>query len=254
MIGEVENSGGQRPFITLSEALTWLAFGEAIESKRLAIKLWADWEAAAMAPPMQSESENEWKTRKAGAKESAALEGKKVDRALIEAAENLLDRASEHKVEMRGQEFRHCLDGRPDIRTERIPAARFHDYRCFDTRDDSLLRGRGLAWMRVPGGVELASPRDETNFRHVIVNRDDLEREFPLSARTTMSTGKAETDCESWLLARFAEDSEHRKSKSDFEKHALREFSNLSGRGFSRVWSKVAPTHGRSTPGAKSKR
>jgi hypothetical protein len=167
-----------KPFLTLSEALTWLALRRVIDREELETRLWSAWTAAAMAPRLPEESQKEWEARIARAKALAAAEGRKLDCALAEAAERLFNMASENKIAMYGQEFQNCLDVRPDVRTDQIPACRFHDYRCFDPLNDTLYRGNGLAWVRVSGGTQLCSQPDERQFRYVVANRCDFEREF----------------------------------------------------------------------------
>ena len=75
----------------------------------------------------------------------------------------------------------------------------------------------------------------------------------PDASAEQRSTAKGERDCNDWLLAAFAADTERKRSKVSFQDEALKLFAGrLSVRGFLRAWDFVASQSGRSKPGRKS--
>ncbi|MBO9581861.1 MAG: hypothetical protein J7498_13300 [Sphingobium sp.] len=173
---------------------------------------------------------------------------------MAEAVNRLTDLGSAGVIEIRGRYFRDVLDDEIEIFTEQILPVRLADYRWFDTLDDSLHRGVGLAWDHTRR--DLCYPSDDRHYRFVTVNRVDLLREFPPSSvARTPTTISAEIECEKWLLEAFCSDAEKRRAKQSFRDAAITVCEGrLSLRGFDRVWAKVAPQVGRSLAGAKSKR
>ncbi|MBX9660983.1 MAG: hypothetical protein K2X00_20695 [Nitrospiraceae bacterium] len=165
----------------------------------------------------------------------------------------LTDLGSAGKIEIRAQRFRDVLDDDNEIFTEQMPQVRLADYRWFDTLDDSLYRGLGLAWDH--NRQQLRYPRDDRHYRFVTVNRAELLREFPPAPKhARRSTRLAEAQCSEWLLVAFANDPDNRKAKPSFKREALVKFhSTLSGRGFDRAWDAVAEGAGRDKSGAKRK-
>lgn len=101
-----------------------------------------------------------------------------LDDMVLSAVKQLTDLGTSEAVEIRGKYFRNILDDDIEIFTEQIPPSRLADFRWFDTLDDSLYRGLGLAWgenrreLRYP-------PRDDRHYRFVTVKQSDLRREFP---------------------------------------------------------------------------
>lgn len=219
-------------FVTLSHAVSWIAFRHSIDGPQLSVELGIG------------------KYRNP----SDAADDARKDEAVADAVKQLTDFGAAGAIEILGRCFRDVGDDEIEIFTERIPALRLADYRWFDTLDDSLHRGLGLAWdhsRRQP-----FYPRDERHYRFVTVNRAELLRDFPPNSRPpAQSTGAAERQCEAWLLVRFSEDAERRKAKASFKADAIAKFrGNLTERGFNRAWAKVAEQAGRNKAGAKSKR
>jgi hypothetical protein len=219
-------------FVTLSHAVSWIAFQHSVDAPRLSVAL-------AIGQPRTS---------------ADAVQDALLDEAIAKAIKRLVDLGSGSAIEIRGRHFLSVLDDEDEIFTERISPVRLTDFRWFDTLDDSLHRGIGLAWDL--GRQELSYPRDTRHFRFVTVSRADLLREFPLRAVSVgQSTGAAESQCQAWLLAKFSEDAEKRKAKSYFRAEALTKFhGTLTERGFNRAWAQVAEKAGRNKAGAKSKR
>lgn len=95
--------------------------------------------------------------------------------------------------------------------------------------------------------------RTTEGYLFVEVERTALVGAKPTARIASTATAKAEHECEAWLRAKFAEDSDKKRTKTSFKEDALAHFrERLSERGFLRVWHEIAPKHGRSTPGRKS--
>lgn len=101
-----------------------------------------------------------------------------MDTAIATAVERLTDLGSGGAIMMRGRFFRDVLDDEIRIFTRRIPPVRLAEYRWFDTLDDSLYRGLGIAWAKDRRELRYP-PRDDGHYRFVTVNRTDLMLEFP---------------------------------------------------------------------------
>lgn len=220
------------PFLTLSHALSWIAFRHSIGGPQLSTEIGI---ASHRSP-------------------SEIAEDARRDEALVRAVKLLTDLGSVGKIEIRGKLFRDVLDDEDEIFTARISQVQLADYQWFDTLDDSLHRGLGLAWdhnRRQP-----RYPRDARHYRFVTVNRAELLREFPPAPKIMKrSTHLSEAQCSEWLLSAFANDIENRKAKPCFKREAIVKFHpTLSGRGFDRAWAAVAESAGRHTSGAKRKR
>lgn len=219
------------PFVTLSHAVSWIAFQHSMDGPRLSVALAIG------------------KLRPA----SDAVRDALRDEAIADAVKRLTDLGSAGSIEIRGRHFRDVLDDENEIFTEQIPPVRLADFRWFDTLDDSLHRGAGLSWDR--SRRELCYPPDDRHFRFVKVNRAELLREFPPKPIRAQSTGAAEGRCEAWLVMKFSEDAEKRRPKASFRAEAMTEFfGKLTERGFNRAWARVAERAGRNKAGAKSKR
>ena len=219
------------PFVTLSHALSWIAFRHSIGGPQLSTELGI----GSHRSPLE------------------VSEDAKKDDALKRAVKRLTGLGSIGKIEIRGQYFRDVLDDENDIFTERISQVRLADYQWFDTLDDSLHRGLGLAWNH--NRQQPRYPSDARHIRFVTVNRADLLREFPVKKSGPIySTGASEAKCADWLRSAFADDPQTRKAKPSFKTEALDKFHpTLSGRGFDRAWAAVAESAGRHTAGAKRK-
>ena len=143
-------------FVSLSHAVTWIALRHSIAGPALSIILGLG------------------KRRS----KKAVFQDQEIDDAMAVAVRRLTDFGLGQKIAMHGRFFRDVLDDEIEIFTEHIPAVRLADFRWFDTLDDSLHRGEGLAWAKdrrqpcYPVG-------DDRHFRFVTVNRAQLMLEFP---------------------------------------------------------------------------
>ena len=147
------------PFVTLSEALSWLAFRDARDQKSLNSEL-------AASRPFR-----------------LGLDAAKVQ--LADAVESLTQEATGGRVEMRGKFW---TNAHPAPATAVIDPVRFHDFRRYDITNDGLRFGSGLAWLPdATGSYTYAPIKREEFFSEVQVNRSHL---FRLSRKgTTTSLG-----------------------------------------------------------------
>jgi hypothetical protein len=143
-------------FITLSQAVSWIAFRHSIEGSALSALIGIG--------KLRTLAEADRDTR--------------LDDAITSAMKRLTDLGSGGIIEIRGRYYRDVLDDEIRIFTRRIPTVRLADYRWFDTLDDSLFRGLGLAWGQDRRELHYP-PRDEGHYRFVTVKCADLMREFP---------------------------------------------------------------------------
>lgn len=214
-------------WVSLSEALTWIAFYNSMDSQRLS-----------------------------GLLERVSDPEKTAARAKLEAAlYRLLELGRMGIIEMTGK-----FISSPDIlfaASKRclIPAREFKQYTKYEADFDGLRRWLGhIINCTVEPATELVC--DEM-YCWVEVHRASLITNFlpvsqsPVAASRTTST--ADIECAEWLTAAFKEDSDNKKNKQHFAERAIEAFEGrLSLRGFHRAWAKVAPAAGRSQPGRKS--
>lgn len=148
----------EESFVSLSHAVTWIAFQHSIAGPDLSIILGLG--------------------KKRSKKD--AFQDQQIDKAIAVAVRQLTDLGLGEKITMTGRFFLDVLDDEIEIFTEHIPAVRLADFRWFDTLDGSLHRGEGLAWAM--DRRQLCYPQsDDRHFRFVTVNRADLMREFPIA-------------------------------------------------------------------------
>lgn len=145
-----KRSGHQLPgrsYVTLSEALSWLAFGISLTSEALSTVL-----------------------------EFGSTDAKEKARAqLVNALDLLADIASDGRIRMRGKFVSHPGFGESRLSDQEIPAVMFHDFARFDVLSDGLSSGSGLAWSHSSEGMDTASRgRPDAAYRWIKVNRDDL--------------------------------------------------------------------------------
>lgn len=134
-------------YVSLSEALSWLAFGLPLKSEVLSTAL-------------------EFGGR--DAIEKARLR-------LIKAVDRLADIASDGRIRMRGKFVRDPSYDESGLRDQAIPAEDFHDFARFDVLNDGLNFGRGLAWSYSPEGMDTAfSDRPGAAYHSVKIRRADL--------------------------------------------------------------------------------
>lgn len=143
-------------FVSLSHAVSWIAFQHSVAGPALSVLLGIGTQRG------RGEGiHDEW-----------------MDTAIVTAVERLTDLASGGAITMRGRFFRDVLDDETRIFTRRILPVRLADYRWFDTLDDALYRGLGIAWAKERREL-VYPPRDDGHYRFVTVNRTDLMLEFP---------------------------------------------------------------------------
>lgn len=149
----------EKPFISLSHAISWVALRRSISGPTLS-KL--------IGIGKQQCHERIDRNRL-------------LDEAIKSAVEKLTDLGLSGEIEFLGREYDHVRadDRNNEIPTERIPTQRLADYRGFDTLDDTLFpepyREVKLAWCRQR--TEIGSPL-EKHYRFVLVKRADLMRHF----------------------------------------------------------------------------
>jgi len=137
----------EQAYVTLSQALSWLAFNVPLDFSDLEASL------------------------RSG--ETASIQ--EARQRLIKAVDRLADAASSGRIEMRGKFVSHGSDD-GKAKTEPMPPHAFHDFARFDVFCDGLNIGRGLAWRfssdRLLDTAMIDKP--EEAYRSVMVNRDEL--------------------------------------------------------------------------------
>lgn len=213
----------RKTHVTLSEALSWIAFGD------------------------HTNSEANW-TNYDDAREK-----------LLSALGSLLDKAQGGSVVLKGKLIEKKRDSSLPSNTQLIEQERFHDFQRFDQTCNGLWRGEAPCLLWSPESVEgeqeyeLITPAglNDSHYRDIQVDTAALEKAFPVSAMHAVSTAKAEKDCEAWLDRQFVGGTQ--KTKPALREEAQGIYPNLSKRGFERAWGTVAPRFERDRPGAKKK-
>lgn len=136
-----------RSYVSLSEALSWLAFGMPLKSDALSVAL--------------------------DLGDSETIE--KARLRLVKALDRVTDSAVDGRVRMRGKFVRDVGFDENRLRDQDISPEALHDFARFDVLNDGLNPGHGLAWRYSPDGLDMAS-FDQPNaaFRSIKVNRADL--------------------------------------------------------------------------------
>lgn len=213
--------------VSLSEALSWIAFREFWNKDQLDYKL-------------------------------SFPEGKRLKNQLIHAVRQLLEHATQGKIRLSGKHRQEMSSGEPYEYGGVIPPEQLHDINHIHLETESLHAATGLPIDDIQLISEESSEVPEGRYWSVSVDRTQLETIFPKprskSKQKVISTAKAERQCEDWLREAIKDDTDNRRAKSSFKDEALQRYEgSLSGRGFERVWCGVAPVLGRSRPGRKSK-
>lgn len=138
------------PFVTLSEALTWIGFGFALDRDSL----------------------------------DRAISGHAFDAtdphaALADALAKLTARASGKQIGARGKYVESHSTDQNKVLTEPIDPVRFEDFAQFDILYDGLRYGTGLAWEGRKNTLDGVLHDRRDAFRSVKVNRADLLKLFP---------------------------------------------------------------------------
>lgn len=162
------NAPPDRGFVTLAQALSWIAFG--------------DW----------SNSEDHWKSYADGKQ--------RLERAL----EKLCDAACAGTLELRGRLAQKHDDDPRRFDTSVIPKERFHDFRQYDQMHCGLRVGGGLLGFgdeNAQAFTYVHQPIVRKEFyRDVVLSKDQLVGEFPTpGAGTTASYGRVVEWCLDWI-------------------------------------------------------
>jgi hypothetical protein len=142
----------ERPFVTLSQALSWIAFGVSLENERLIRAI----DECAFGPSLD-------------------ISGK-----LEKAAADLATLALGGQLEIRGK---YLVDSGADdsaVLTEIIDPIRFHDFAQFDIHLDGLRYGTGLTWMKSESIGDILMSKRADSIQSVALSRADLLKHFPL--------------------------------------------------------------------------
>ena len=213
------NTPPNRSFVTLAQALSWIAFG--------------DW----------SNSDEHWQ-RYSDAK-----------RSLEKAVEQFCDAACAGTFDVWGKLVPDYQVNPNTCDTNLIPIERLIDFRQYDQMHCGLRVGAGLFGFAVESakGFTYAHQPIVRNefYRDIKVREGDLIKVFPHAQTKVVSIVGAEKRCQGWLREEFARDPDRRSSKKTFRERALQEIPGLSARGFDRAWSAVAPSALRSLAGRK---
>lgn len=181
----------EESFVSLSHAVTWIAFRHSVAGPDLSIIL-----------GVGKKRSNE-----------EAFQDQKIDEAIASAVRRLADFGLDQKITIHGRFFLDVLDDEIEILTQKIPAVRLADFRWFDTLDNSLHRGEGLAWARDRRQVCYPTG-DDRHYRFVTVNRADLMREFPTANSGAPAAPMPFTDTERrhWIMeqASMSADNAHK--------------------------------------------
>ncbi len=140
------------PFVTLSEALTWIAFNFSMDNDALHEIL-----------------------------ESDSFSGRVPQEALKDAVARFTSLGTAERIALRGKyRARRSEDARTALTAE-IEPIKLADYRQFNYLFDELLHGSGLTWWRSESGIvdRLVGDGRKDGYVGVTVNRSDLMREFP---------------------------------------------------------------------------
>jgi len=221
----------ERPFVELTQALTWIAFAVSLSRDEFSFM-----EPCGFGPF----AESGWLER------------------LRTAMAGFAERGGAGTLKVRGRYVARISDDDATkwADSNYLTDLQLRDFACFEPLYGGLQRGEGLS---VDQDVfsNAFHGRDD-GWREVQVRRSDLMDYFrsgsgklDCPSRAT-STAKAESDCKRWLQGEFARDPDMQRTKPEFQAAALARFSNLSARGFIRAWDAVASDAGRSKPGRKS--
>ena len=138
------------PFVTLSEALTWIAFGFALDRASLDHAI-----------------------------SSHAFDISDPEAALSAAMTKLAVWASGGQISMRGKYLESHRADENKVLTAPIDAVRFEDFAQFDILHDGLRYGTGLTWEEKNSTLERVLQDRSDAYRSVKVSRADLLKLFP---------------------------------------------------------------------------
>lgn len=138
------------PFVTLSEALTWIAFGFALDRDSLDRAI-----------------------------SGHAFDATDPQAALAAAMAKLAVRASGDQIATRGKYVESHSTDENKVLTAPIDPVRFEDFAQFDILYDGLRYGTGLTWEKRNSTLDRVLQDRRDAFRSVKVNRADLLKLFP---------------------------------------------------------------------------
>lgn len=144
------------PFVALSEALTWIAFGFALDRDSLDRAI-----------------------------SGHAFETTDPQAALSAAMAKLAVRASGGQIAARGKYVESHSTDENTVLTAPIDPVRFEDFAQFDILYDGLRYGTGLTWNKGGSALERALQNRRDAFRSVKISRADLLKLFPDQDDTT---------------------------------------------------------------------
>lgn len=165
------------PFVPLSEAISWIAFGYALDTNRLTQAV----DSFALGSPAETQ------------------------RSLEIAVSDLTRTASESgKIAIIGKYVPDHLLSTSTALTERIDPIKFHDFARFDVIEDTLRYGTGLTWIRSHNSSELSVSKRPDAYIEVKVSRVDLLNHFPAISRqgrkATIPSHEDVVDwCRNWI-------------------------------------------------------
>jgi hypothetical protein len=141
----------ERPFVTLSQALSWIAFGASFDNDRLIRAI----DDLAFGPSAETE---------VGLKKAVA---------------DLTALASSNAIQIRGKYIESDSMDASVALTNVIDPIRFHDFAQFDICRDALRYGTGLTWTKSESIGHLMMSERSDSIRSVAVDRFALMRHFP---------------------------------------------------------------------------
>lgn len=148
-------------YVSLSEALSWLAFGDARNRENLNRELMG---------PVFGMSYKEAKAQ------------------LMKAVLQLTDAAYDGKVELHGKCLVSHEVAATAALTEEIPSIKLRDFKQFDITVDGLRFGSGLAWLPDENGeYRVIAPNRSEFYAAVVVRRSDIMRVFSVGGASAAS-------------------------------------------------------------------
>lgn len=141
-----------RPYVTLSQALSWIAFGVSFESERLI----------------------------RGIDQLAFGPADETNKRLEDAVSQLATLALGGDIEITGRYIESDEADDSTALTQIVESIRFHDFAQFDIHRDALRYGVGLTWTKSESISHLLLSKRRESFRSVMVNRAALVRHFSI--------------------------------------------------------------------------
>jgi hypothetical protein len=259
----------ERAFVSLAEALTWIAFGDALTVEELKAQVEGIRRAESNgtyerqhAPFLAYETVWDVPRNSYFSDHHGGLE--KLERAW----QRLRDEADRGTVKVRGRFTQHYLTEEAELADVRsLDANELETYSQFDVSKGGIrkpLSMPSVIWDDHPQSFEheVRSRGDDKRARYgylfVEVERAALYDMPRLTATSDLVAGglctaNGERECREWLKNAFNADPQRKRPKLEFQDEALGLFAGrLTVRGFLRAWALVAKEADRSKPGRKS--